>query len=169
MSTVVPQDDDQAAASVSPRRLTLRNVSLVLVVIGLFISGYLSYTHLTDTNIVCVESSVINCETVNGSIYGKLLGIPVAYLGFATDIFLLAILLLEPRVPVLQSYGVLIVFGVVLLGFIYHSFLTYVSFTRIGALCPWCLSHHAIMTILLVITSIRTYRVLFRGEAEYEA
>lgn len=150
----------QETTPVDSQRFSLRNISLVLVVVGLIISGYLSYTHLANTSIVCVESSAFDCDTVNSSIYSKLLGIPVAYLGFGADLLLLAVLLLERRVGFLRSYGVMIAFGIVLLGFIYHSYLTYVSFTRIGALCPWCLGHHAVMTVLLIVTGVRLYRVL---------
>lgn len=164
MSTVM-----QNESSASGRRFTLWHLSLVLLVIGLFVSGYLSYTHLTESNVVCIENATFNCDTVNSSIYASLLGIPVAYLGFASDVFLLVILLLEPRVSFLRSYGVMIFFAVVLLGFIYHGYLTYVSLTRINALCIWCLAHHAIVTVLLIVTGIRLYRVLFSADDAAEA
>ncbi len=159
MSTEVQQRDTAPG-----RRFGLWHLSIVLVVLGLLVSGYLSYTHLTSTSIVCVEGGAFDCDTVNSSIYSKLMGIPVAYLGFGADLFLLVVLLFEPRVKLLSSYGVMITFGVALLGFIYHSYLTYVSLTRIGALCPWCLAHHGIMLLLLIATSIRLYRSLFGGE-----
>jgi uncharacterized membrane protein len=149
-------------------RFTLRHLSLALVAIAMVITGYLSYTHLTSTSIVCVEGGAFNCETVNSSIYSRFAGIPVAYLGFAADLVLAALLLLEPRNSVLRSYGVMIVFGITLFGFIYHCYLTYVSVTRIQALCPWCLSAHAVMMLLLIVSSIRLYRTLFGNVEQAE-
>lgn len=160
MSTVVHHDTPAA----TPRRFTLRHLSLVLVAIALFITGYLSYTHLTSASVVCVEGGAFNCDSVNTSIYSKLAGIPVAYLGFFVYLVLGALLLLEPRIDLLRSYGVMLIFGITLFGFIFHSYLTYISVTRIGSLCIWCVSAHAVMTLLLIVTSIRLYRTLFSAE-----
>ncbi len=144
-----------------PSRVTLRNLSIVLVMIGLFVTGYLSYTKLSATEVVCVQGAAFNCEAVTNSIYSKFLGIDVAYLGFTLDVIILVVLLLEPRVNFLRTYGVMILFGLVLWAFLYHDYLTLMAITRIGALCIWCLSAHTIMTLLLIITSIRLYRTLF--------
>ncbi len=165
MSSVLPQQSESTAAQ--PRRITLRTVSIALVVIGLFITAYLSYTHLTNSEVACVQnSSVFNCEDVNSSIYSEFMGIYVGYLGLAADLFLLVVLVAEPRIEILQVYGVVIVFAVVLLAWLYHDYLTYVSFTRIHELCPWCLTEHTIMTILLIITGVRLYRTFFGVEEE---
>lgn len=144
---------------------TLRHLTMILLVIGLVITGYLSYTHLASTSVICVQgSSTFDCDAVNNSIYSQIMGIPVAYLGFLADLFMLVILLLEPRVQLVADYGVMVVFAVALLGFIYHGYLTYVSFSFIGKLCPWCLSAHAVTTLVLIVTGIRLYRQLFRSE-----
>jgi uncharacterized membrane protein len=164
----MPQDNE---VGVSARRPTLRYLSIALVVIMLFVSGYLSYTKIAATSVVCVESGAFNCDAVTHSIYSKFpqgTGIDVAYLGFILDLIILVLLLLEPRVHFLRSYGVIAVFALALWGFLFHDYLTLMAVTRIHALCIWCLTHHALMTILLIVTSIRLYRVLFRGESEYE-
>lgn len=159
MSTVYPQ------TSVSASRFTLRNATLVLVVLGLFITGYLSYTKLANTSVVCVESSAFNCDAVTSSIYSKFLGIDVAYLGFGLDVLILAVLLLERRVDFFRNYGVMILFGLTLWGFLYHDYLTLMAVTRIQALCIWCLAAHTTMTLMLIMTSIRLYRVLFPAQS----
>ena len=149
------------------RGLTLRHVSLVLTVIALLITGYLSYTKLTNTELLCVESSAISCDSVNSSAYAYFprgSGIPVAYLGFASWVAIGALLLLETRVGFLRDYGVMLVFGLALFGFIFHSYLTYTSITFVGALCPWCLAALAIMTLLLIVTGVRLYRSLFAAQ-----
>jgi uncharacterized membrane protein len=151
------------------RRFNLRNLSLILMVLGLFITGYLSYTKLASTSVVCLESSAFNCDAVTNSIYSKFLGIDVAYLGFTLDVIILVLLLLEPRVNFLRNYGVMIVFGISLWAFLYHDYLTLMAITRINALCIWCLAAHTVMTILLIVSSIRLYRALFPGETAAEA
>ncbi|HRF97132.1 MAG TPA: hypothetical protein PLZ51_18115, partial [Aggregatilineales bacterium] len=49
----------------------VRNIALLLVVFGLFVSGYLSYVKLTNAPMVCPsgEGSAFNCEVVQNSIY----------------------------------------------------------------------------------------------------
>lgn len=158
MSTVYPQ------TSVSDSRFNLRNLTILLVVLGLFITGYLSYTKIANTNVVCVESSAFNCDAVTSSIYSKFLGIDVAYLGFGLDVLILAVLLLERRVNFFRNYGVMVLFGLTLWGFLYHDYLTLMAVTRIQALCIWCLAAHTTMTLMLILTSIRLYRVLFPAQ-----
>jgi uncharacterized membrane protein len=58
----------------------------------------------------------------------------------------------------------MILFGLTLWGFLYHDYLTLMAVTRIKALCIWCLSAHTVMTLLLIVTSIRLYRVLFPSQ-----
>jgi uncharacterized membrane protein len=169
MSTVLPQDNE-AGVSAPRRRFTLRHLSIALLVVLLLVSGYLSYEKIAATNVVCVEGGAFNCGAVTHSIYSKFpqgTGIDVAYLGFTLDAIMIVLLLLEPRVRFLQSYGMLIIFGLALWGFLFHDYLTLMSVTRIRALCIWCLTHHTVMTILLIVSSIRLYRLLFRNESDY--
>lgn len=49
----------------------LRTLSLILVVGGLLVSGYLSYVKLTEVPMVCVGGGVFNCEVVQNSVYSK--------------------------------------------------------------------------------------------------
>src|SRR5664279_5287028 len=114
MSTVMPQETNAAR-----RRFTLYHLSIVLLVIGLLITGYLSYEHATGNAVACVSgSTTFDCDAVNSSIYAQFpagTGIYVGYLGLAADIFMFAVLLLEPKVEFLRSYGVMIVFAIALL------------------------------------------------------
>ncbi|MEO8396549.1 MAG: vitamin K epoxide reductase family protein [Chloroflexota bacterium] len=166
MSTVMPQNSETVAPR---RRFTLWHLSIILLLVGLAITGYLSYEHFAGNEVACVggPDSAFDCDAVNSSIYSQFMGIYVGYLGLFADIFMLAVMLLEKRISILRDYGVIIIFAVALLGFIYHDYLTYVAITRIGKLCLWCLTEHTIMTLLLIVTSIRLYRTLMSsGEAE---
>ena len=134
--------------------------SLVLVAIGIFISGYLSYVKLTNVPMVCVAGSVFNCEIVQNSIYSRLFNIPVAWYGFAVYLIIGALLLLQNRVGFLKEYGVMIEFGIILFAWIFSMWLVYVQFFRLQALCPWCLSHEANFTVLFLVSIVRLKRSL---------
>ncbi|MCA0453239.1 MAG: vitamin K epoxide reductase family protein [Chloroflexi bacterium] len=135
-------------------------VSIVLVIIGLLISGYLSYVKIVNVQTVCVQGSAFNCEVVTNSIYSRLFNVPIAYLGFATNLVILALLLLEKRIGFLQEYGVLLQFGVILFAFLFSVWLVYVQFFRLQALCIWCLLHELYVTLLFIISIVRLKRSL---------
>lgn len=139
-----------------PARDRLRALSLVLVVLGLIISGYLSYVKLTEVPMVCVQNStVFNCEVVQNSAYSRIAGIPIAWFGFAVYAILFGLLLLEDRVPFLRENGIILVFGITLFAWLYSVYLVYLQFFVLQALCPWCLAHETVMTLLFILTCLR--------------
>ena len=109
---------------------------------------------------VCVAGSIFNCEVVQNSIYSKLFGIPIAWLGFTVYIILGALLLLENRAAFLREYGMVLFFGLNLFAWLFSMWLVYVQFVRLQALCPWCLTHEAIITVLFGVSIIRFKRML---------
>ena len=145
---------------VSEGRNWLYILSILLVIFGLIISGYLSYVKLVNVPTVCVAGGVFNCEVVQNSIYSRIFNIPIAWFGFATNLIIGALLLIEKRVGFLREYGVLIEFGIILFAFLFSVWLVYVQFFRLQALCMWCLSHEAYITILFGIVIIRLKRSL---------
>jgi len=134
--------------------------SLVLVAIGIFISGYLSYVKLTETQTVCISGGSFNCEVVQSSRYATLFNVPIAYLGLATYLVLAALLLLQNRVPFLREYGVMIQFGIILFAFLFSVWLVYLQAFQLKAFCVWCLSHELTMTLLFLVSIPRLKRSL---------
>lgn len=135
-------------------------ISLVLVVIGIGISGYLSYVKLTETQTICVGGGAFNCEVVQSSVYSKLFNIPIAYLGLATYLVLAALLLLQNRIAFLQEYGVMLQFGIIIFAFLFSVWLVYLQAFQLKAFCTWCLSHEVTMTLLFIISIFRLKRSL---------
>lgn len=135
-------------------------ISVVLVVVGICISGYLSYVKLTETQSVCVGGGAFNCEVVQSSIYSKLFNIPIAYLGFATYLVIGALLLLQNRLAFLQEYGVMIEFGIIMFAFLFSMWLVYLQAFQLKAFCMWCLSHELTMTLLFLVSIVRLKRSL---------
>lgn len=140
--------------------LSLRKLSLLLVFIGIFVSGYLSYAKLTDSTLVCAGGQYFNCDLVENSAYSRFLGIPVGFLGFGTYLLLALILVFEGRTSFLSNYGISLFFGVNLFAFLYSIWLVYAQVVILQALCQWCLMHEVTITILMAISTIRLRRAL---------
>jgi uncharacterized membrane protein len=148
--------------TITRTRDTLYLINLILVVIGLVISSYLSYIKLTNTAIICLEGDTVNCDIVQNSIYSKLAGIDIAYLGLLAYLGLGALLILEKRVTFLQDYGRTLMFGATLFAFIYAIWLVYVQAAILAAFCTWCLAHEATITALFVVSGLRLWQELKR-------
>jgi len=97
---------------------------------------------------------------VQNSAYSKVMGVPIAVLGFVTYMVLGALVLLESRVELLREYGAALVFAITLFGFLYSGWLTYIEFFQLNALCPWCLVSAALMTALFIVSGLRLRQVL---------
>jgi uncharacterized membrane protein len=122
----------------------------VIALIGIGIAAYLTYVHYAGLKVVCLSSG--GCETVQASRYSKLDGIPVAVLGLAGYVTILASLALRGELG--RSAG----FGVALIGFLFSMYLTYREIFTIKAICQWCVGSAVLMTILVVLTAIRVVR-----------
>lgn len=132
-------------------------VSLVLSVIGLVNAGYLSWTRLVNTTIYCGPGSSA-CDAVSNSVYGYLLGVPVAYLGFLSYAVLLGLLLLETRIDFFKANGLILTFGLTLFGTLFSAYLQYASIFRLREVCPYCVLNAVTMAALLVVTVLRLRR-----------
>lgn len=139
---------------------TLKTAIWISLIFGLFVSGYLSYSKLTEAHLVCVVGSIFNCDAVTNSAYSRFLGIPVAYMGFGMYVVLAVILFLETRVTIIAEYSKLLMFAIGLFGWLFSMWLVYVQFVILGMLCPWCLSHETNMTILFPMLCYRLWKDL---------
>ncbi len=144
---------------------SLKLISIILVVGMILVSGYLSYTELSEGEVVCLESGSFDCNAVQNSVYSEVFGIKVAYLGFLTNLALLALLLLEDRIEFLQENGLTLLFGIVFFGFLYSMYLIYIQAAVLEAYCQWCLAHEVLITLLFIVTGIRLYREFSAEEA----
>lgn len=159
MSTQNTAAADADAGAVS--RFNLRTISLILLVIAIGISGYLSFQTATAQPVPCAEGGGFNCEVVQSSAYSEFAGIKVAYLGLLTNLVLLGILVLEPRVAFLHEYGLMIFFGIVLFAMLFSLWLIYVQAAFLQAYCAWCLAHEAVIIALFIVTGVRVKQAFF--------
>ena len=131
---------------------------VVFSVIGIFVSGYLSLKRLTGGSLAC--SRWAQCDTVNNSVYAKIYGVPVSFIGLAGYLLLLALAL-----AVLQSSGhtqrrlLAISFALALGGLGFSIYLTYIELFVIQAICNWCVSSAVLITLLTIVGGINLCRM----------
>jgi uncharacterized membrane protein len=128
------------------RKLVLAIAAIALVGVG--IATYLVYVHYADIKPFCVAGGG-GCEKVQTSDYAKLAGIPVAVLGLAGYIAILASLFLKGDLGRLSGAAI------ALAGFGVSMDLTYREIFTIEAICQWCVASAVLMTLLAILTTVR--------------
>jgi uncharacterized membrane protein len=123
------------------RAQPLRIVMTLLGVGGLGVAAYLTYVHYAGIKPICTTGG--SCEKVQTSVYSELAGVPVALLGLLTYIAIVG-LLLAPQ----SENARLVLLGFVLVGFAFSAYLTYRELFSIHAICEWCASSAAILTLM---------------------
>jgi uncharacterized membrane protein len=134
----------------------LSQLAIVLTIIGLLVSIYMTIYKITSNDSMCIGSG--DCKTVNASRYAEVYGIPVAVLGIAGYSAILAVLLLERKPGFFQQNGTLLFFGLSLTGFLFTLYLIFVETVLIKAYCPFCITSQTAMTIIFIISVIRLVR-----------
>jgi uncharacterized membrane protein len=130
---------------------------VVLSLLGIFVSGYLSAKRLTGGSLAC--SRWAQCDTVNNSVYAKISGIPVAFIGLAGYLVLLAL-----AVAALQTWGpthrrlLAISFVLALGGVGFSAYLSYIELFVVHAICNWCVASAVFITLLAIVGGINLWR-----------
>lgn len=126
-------------------------VSLPLAVLGLGLSAYLAYEHATGTrSLACPETGRVDCLKVTTSSYSVLAGIPVAYLGVAFYVLVVAVM-----TPIAwRSLSPLVQVGVMATGLAFVLYLVWAEFFGLDAICLWCTAVHLVTFGLFAITLI---------------
>ena len=132
--------------------------SLSLSGLGVLISTYLSVKRFTGGSLAC--SRWAQCDVVNNSLYAKIYGVPVAFIGLAGYLLLLGLAL-----AALESEGdtrrrlVALGFVLALGGVAYSAYLTYIELYVIEALCSWCVASAIVITLLAVVGIVTLWRM----------
>jgi uncharacterized membrane protein len=134
----------------------LYRISVILVVIGLLVSVYMTIYKVTSNDAMCLGSG--DCSTVNASRYAEVYGIPVASIGIAGYFAILLVHWYERRDNFFEKNGPMLIFGMALTGFLFTLYLIYVEFALLKAYCPFCLTSQAAMTLIFIISIIRLVR-----------
>jgi uncharacterized membrane protein len=131
--------------------------SLLLSVLGVLISTYLSVKRFTGGSLAC--SRWAQCDVVNNSLYAKIYGVPVAFIGLAGYLLILGLTLaaLETegdRRRRLVALGLVFALG----GLGFSAYLTYIELYVIEAICSWCVASAIVITLLAVVGSVNLWR-----------
>ncbi len=130
---------------------------LFLSTLGVLVAGYLSLKRFTGGSLVC--SRWAQCDTVNNSLYAKFYGVPVAFIGLAGYLVLLALAIATLRADGglqrrLIGLGLLLSLG----GFAFSVRLTYLEVYVIQAICSWCVASAVIITLLTLVGAVNLWR-----------
>src|ERR1700719_4403768 len=124
------KNEPVAAAIRPPLRSEPNWPLLVLSVIGIGVTSYLSYTEWTGSQLKgCAVGS--SCDIVLSSRWATLLGMPTAFWGLLAYATLLASVFIKRAH--LHWFSA---WGVAFFGVLYSAYLTTISLTVLGAACP---------------------------------
>jgi uncharacterized membrane protein/glutaredoxin len=120
---------------------------LVLSLVGVLLTAYLSWTSWSGTSLQgCTEGSA--CDLVLSSRWATLLGLPTAFWGLVTYLALAATSFIA-RIDRQWRVSWTIAF----FGLLYSVYLTMVSFTILRAACPYCLTSLTLMTAIFALVT----------------
>jgi uncharacterized membrane protein len=130
---------------------------VVLSALGILVSGYLSVKRFTGGSLAC--SRWAECDVVNTSVYAKIYGVPVAFIGLAGYLVLLglALAVLQASGPTqrrLLGLSLLLALG----GVGFSAYLTYLELYVIEALCSWCVSSATLISLLAIVGWVNLWR-----------
>ena len=132
--------------------LTRQRLISVLAVLGVGVSGYLTYTHLFGAPIFCGGAS--SCELVNSSRYAFLGSIPVSLLGLIGYVAILALSFIPTNED--RQWPAQLIFGAALIGVMIQLYLTYIELFVLYAICYWCVASQILVLLIFILSLPRS-------------
>jgi uncharacterized membrane protein len=129
--------------------------TLVLSVLGLADSAYQVYTHYSGSGLLGCSTRADACVVVQHSAESYVFGIPVAVLGVAFYIFMVAICspwAWRSTWPVIGRVRL----ASVAIGICFVLYLIYAEVIELGRICPYCTSVHIITFLLFSLIVFQT-------------
>jgi uncharacterized membrane protein len=131
-------------------------ISLGFAVLGGLVSIYMTIFKLTENQSMCLGNG--GCSVVNNSIFSEVYGIPVSVIGIIGYGAIIAALLLQHSGSFMADNGLLLIFGLALVGFLFTAYLIYVEIALIHALCPFCITSQVSISVVFVLSVVRLVR-----------
>lgn len=134
---------------------------VVLALLGLGISIYLTTVHYTHAPLVCTSGGIVNCTQVTTSVYSVVPGtqLPITVPGMLWFLIsggmALAAWRIQARVGVapVRLYLAQVAWGAI--GLITVLYLIYVELVRLHAICEWCSAVHLLTLLTFLVTLYR--------------
>jgi uncharacterized membrane protein len=129
---------------------------------GVAIATYLTLAHYsTSISLACPNTGAIDCAEVTSSAESVFLGVPVAVLGLAYFVAMLALSLPWAWRTALRAVPLIrIAMAVVGIVFVFH--LLYAELFTIRAICLWCSGVH-VLTFVLFVAVVTGWREATAG------
>jgi uncharacterized membrane protein len=129
---------------------------MITAIVGVGISIYMTIFKLTSNESMCLGNG--GCSVVNASKYSEIYGIPLGIVGLLGYGAIVVALLLEDRLSFFEENGVMLEFGMGLVGVLYSIYLTYLELYVIHAICPFCVASAIAITLAFIFALIRLIR-----------
>jgi uncharacterized membrane protein len=148
-----------------PFQVQARNRRLVITVmsvLGLFVAGYLSWSHFSGEPVYCGGSN--SCELVNSSRFAYLGPLPVALIGLTGYIIILVLSLIPQKED--RQWPMLLIFGGALIGVMLQWYLFYIEVAVLRAICYWCVTSQTLITLIFLLSFPRQDPAVEEAEAD---
>jgi uncharacterized membrane protein len=139
-----------------------RLVIIVLTVLGIFVAGYLTWSHFSGEPVYCGGSN--SCDLVNSSRFAFLGPIPVALLGLTGYVIMLVLSLIPLKED--RQWPMLLIFGGALFGVILQWYLFYIEIFVLRAICYWCVTSQTLITLIFLLSFPRRAPGVEEAEAD---
>ncbi len=160
-------DDDSGEMAPAGPGVRVRVTALVLSLLGVADSTYLTITHFEKQVLVCPANSFINCAKVTTSAQSEILHIPVAVLGLAFYLAMTAINLPPMwKTTDVRVAWVRLAMAVSGIGFVLY--LLYAELFIIKAICEYCTGVHIITFALFILIVVTFPSMLARQTADWD-
>jgi uncharacterized membrane protein len=141
--------DPETSAVLEPARWR-PYAALVLALIGLGVSSYLTAAHFSGAKLACSASGIVNCEKVTTSAQSYFLGVPVALWGLLFYVAMAALNLpVAWRSTDRRVHALRLLMGV--LGICFVLYLVSAELLIIKNICLWCTGVHVVTFLLFVL------------------
>ncbi|MBL0885495.1 vitamin K epoxide reductase family protein [Myceligenerans sp. I2] len=111
-----------------------------------------------DATLTCDVNAVLSCGTVARAWQASVFGFPNAFLGLVAEPVVITVALAGLAGVTFPRWFMTAAQTIYLLGFLFAYWLFWESLTRIGALCPWCLT--VTVSTTLVFASMLHWNIL---------
>ncbi len=134
----------------------LNRIIFVLAMTGMLIAGYVFYTYVTDSPIVCINRG---CDLVKKSPYANMFGLPVPTFGLIGYFVIISLSFLYTTGVSWANKIPLIRFLISLGGFLFVAYLSFLEAFVIKGWCMWCVFSAIIMTVIFILSGIDYFSI----------
>ncbi len=142
-----------------------RLIITVLSALGIFVAGYLTWSHFSGVPVYCGGSN--SCELVNNSRFAFIGRLPVSLIGLAGYLAVLVLSLIPYKED--RQWPAVLIFGGARIGVMLHWYLFYIEAFVLRAFCYWCISSQTIITLIFLLSIPRRAPEVEEAEADRAA